>query len=206
MTAASKQSEDCAKLIYMSGPELYTYVFAKKEPEVYALITLFFENPNTLFSRQNAIIDQEDGKARGILVAYPAEDMKKMSLSMLKLLNQMFRQYSLRDFIKMLFRMKLNRHFPGTGKDEYFIANIAVFEDFRGQGIATNMLKRAEAAALEKGINKLSLYVETDNPRAKRVYEHFGFKETKKTLLPKSYHKHHLYGFYKMVKEIKSDK
>jgi ribosomal protein S18 acetylase RimI-like enzyme len=87
-------------------------------------------------------------------------------------------------------------------KDELFISNLAVFEEYRGKGIAVKLLEKAEEMATEKGLNKLSLYVETDNSHAKRVYEKFGFQEVKKSMLPQEFHKHNLFGFYKMRKVI----
>lgn len=88
------------------------------------------------------------------------------------------------NFFSILFRLSFNRYLPGTEDDELFISNLAVFEEYRGQGIAVKLLEKAEEAAVEKGLKKLSLYVETDNAHAKRVYEKFGFKEVKKVILP----------------------
>ena len=106
------------------------------------------------------------------------------------------------NFVRMLFRFKLNMHFPGTDNDEFFVSNLAIFEEYRGMGIATKLLNKAEEMAAAKGLNKLSLYVETDNHHAKTVYEKRGFQEVKKAVFPKSYNKHNLYGFYKMLKVI----
>ena len=106
------------------------------------------------------------------------------------------------NFIKMMFRLRLNKYFPGTENDEFFISNIAVFEEFRGKGIAVKLLQKAEEIALEKGLSKLSLYVEIDNSHAIRVYEKFGFHEVEKLMLPEKYNKYNLYGFYKVMKRI----
>ena len=106
------------------------------------------------------------------------------------------------NFLKMAFRMRLNKHFTETKSDEFFISNLAVFEEYRGKGIALKLLQNAEKMAIDKGINKLSLYVESDNQHAKRIYKKFGFQEVKKVVLPKKYYQHDLFGFYKMIKQI----
>ena len=89
-----------------------------------------------------------------------------------------------------------------TENDELFIANLAVFREYRGRGIAGKLLGRVQESAREKGLAKLSLYTEIDNDRAIGVYEKFGFKKDKKAVFPKKYHRHNIIGFYKMVKII----
>ena len=67
--------------------------------------------------------------------------------------------------------------------------------------IGVQLLQAIQKTAVEMGYNKLSLYVEMDNLHAKQIYEKFGFIEAGKTVLPNRYHKHGLYGFYKLVLE-----
>ncbi len=64
------------------------------------------------------------------------------------------------------------------GKNEqFFISNLAVFEEYRGKGIALKLLQNAEKMAIDKDINRLSLYVESDNQHAKRIYDKFGLNQ-----------------------------
>ena len=196
------ESDDCAKLIYISGPELYGYIFIEREPKIYKYIKLLYEKPGNLYSKDNIIVEEENGKIRGLLLGYPASDMKKLAIQMLKCIKGMFMICGLLNFIKIVFRFKLNIYFPGTENDEFIISNLAVFEEYRGEGIAVKLLEKAEEMALAKGLNKLSLYVEIGNSRAIRVYEKFGFQEVKKVVLPKKYNKHNLFGFYKVIKKI----
>ena len=198
----NNEADDCAKLLYISGPELYSYIFVEREPKVYDLIKFLYNTPGSMIAKDKAFIEEENGRIRGLILAYPASDMKKMAMPMLKSIKGLLRINGLVNLLKMLYRLKLNRHFPGTKNDELFISNLAIFEEYRGKGIATKLLDKAEEMAIEIGLNKLSLYVETDNLHAKRVYEKRGFQEVKKTVLPESYNKYNLYGFYKMVKEI----
>jgi ribosomal protein S18 acetylase RimI-like enzyme len=198
----NNEADDCAKLIYISGPDLYSYSFVTGVPKAYQFIKFIYNRPGTLFAKENVVIEEENGMIRGLILAYPASDTKKMAIPMLKSIKGLWRINGLINFLKMVYRLKLNRHFPRTKNDELFISNLAVFEEFRGKGIATELLNEAEEMAVAKGLNKLSLIVETDNRHAKRVYEKRGFQEVKKAVLPASYNKYNLYGFYKMVKEI----
>ena len=196
------ESDDCVRLIYISGPDLYSYIFVEREPKIYEFIRLLYNTPSNLYSKDNVVVEEENGKIRGLLLAYPARDMKKMAIKMFKLIKGILRISGLLNFLKMVFRLRLNKYFPGTENNELFISNLAVFEEHRRKGIATKLLKKAEEIAIEKGLNKLSLYAEIENYHAIRVYEKFGFQEIKKVLLPKKYNKHNLFGFNKMIKVI----
>jgi len=194
--------DDCVKLIYISGPHLYSFIFVESEPKIYELLKLLYEQSGNVYSKDNVVIEEENGTIRGLLLGYPARDMKTQSMQMLKSIKGMFVISGVLNFTKMLFRLSLNKYFPGTEHDEFFISNLAVFEEFRGKGIAVKLLQKAEEIALEKGLSKLSLYVEIDNSYAIRVYEKFGFHEVKKVVLPEKYNKYNLFGFYKMSKVI----
>jgi len=194
--------DECVKLIYISGPHLYSYSFIETEPKIYEFFKLFCKNPGNIYSKENVIVEEENDTIRGLLLAYPAGDMKKLANKIIKYTTGIIRISGLLNFLKMLFRLRLNKYLPGTEDDEFFISNLAVFEEHRGKGIAKKLLTKAEEMAVEKGLSKLSLYVETDNSHAKRVYEKFGFEEVKRVVLPEKYNKHNLFGFYKMVKII----
>ncbi|MFC2069602.1 GNAT family N-acetyltransferase [Chloroflexota bacterium] len=198
----NNESDDCARLIYISGPHLYSYSFIEKEPEIYELFKLFYKQPGNAYSKENVVVEEENGKIRGLILAYPASDMKILTMKTLKCIKGMFMIAGVLNFIKMLFRLRLNTYLPGLENDEFFISNLAVFEEYRGKGIAVKLLEKAEEMAIEKGLNKLSLYMEIDNSQAERVYEKFGFREVKKVVLPEKYNKHNLFGFYKMLKTI----
>ncbi len=58
-----------------------------------------------------------------------------------------------------------------------YISDIAVDTTFEGQGIGRILLDKAEAWAREQGCSLLTLYVFSNNSRARKVYEKLGFKE-----------------------------
>lgn len=196
------ESDNCVRLIYISGPYLYSYSFIRREPKIYEFLQLFFKNPGTMLSKEHVFVEEENGTIRGLILTYPARDMKQMGKNMLKFLKEMYTISGFFNFFKILFRFKMNFHFPGTKNDELFISNLAVFKEYRGKGIAVKLLDKAEELAREKNLTKLSLYTEIDNHHAIRVYEKYGFQKVKKAVLPKKYNKHNLFGFYKMIKGI----
>lgn len=197
-----EEATNCAKLTYIAGPDLYSYLMVQKEPKIYDLLNILYKNPGNPAAKENVIVEEESGTIRGLIRVCPASYLQQSPKNILKMTKEILRLNGLINFVKMAFRIKLNRYMSEVEDDEFFIVNLAVFEKYRRQGIARKLLEQAEEMAREKNLNNLSLYVEINNPHAKKVYEKFGFKEVKKEVLPKKYHKHNLFGFYKMVKEI----
>lgn len=59
--------------------------------------------------------------------------------------------------------------------DTLCVNRIAVFPEFRKNGIATRLLEKAKQAAAIKEIGELSLEVRASNTAARSLYEKFGF-------------------------------
>ena len=69
--------------------------------------------------------------------------------------------------------------------DSYYICSMAVFDEYRGAGIGSELLEEAERRCRGHGLNKLSLLVFDENPGAKRLYERNGYvEENRGTLVP----------------------
>jgi ribosomal protein S18 acetylase RimI-like enzyme len=64
-----------------------------------------------------------------------------------------------------------------NGKKVAYISDIAVDTAFEGRGIGHILLDKAEEWAREQGCSMLTLYVFSNNSRARKVYEKLGFKE-----------------------------
>jgi ribosomal protein S18 acetylase RimI-like enzyme len=198
------ESDECVRLIYISGPNLFSYIYIEKEPKIYDILKTFFNRRGTTFTRKNIIVEEENGKIRGLIIAHPVGDLHKLVITELKCIKEMNRGLFnfLKTLFKMFFRLKVAIYYPRLKKNELFICNLAVFKEYRGKGIASKLLKKTEEIAIKKGLNNLSLYVEIDNDIAIRFYKKYGFQEVKKAVFPKRYNKHYLFGFYKMVKII----
>ena len=57
------------------------------------------------------------------------------------------------------------------------ILGMGVIESCRGRGIGKALMGATLQAAKERGFTRIELSVRVDNPRAKRLYEQFGFTE-----------------------------
>lgn len=109
---------------------------------------------------------------------------------------------SLYYFLKVFSRLLTALKYPKIENDEYYISNLAVYSEFRGQGIGKKLLKAMEERVKDSGYSKLSLFVELDNNGAIKLYEKFGFKITKSVTFPPKLKERGLEGLHKMVKEL----
>ena len=66
--------------------------------------------------------------------------------------------------------VKLEAQVPGS----WYINAVATFEEFRGRGIATLLLRHAEEQAHQAACNTLSLIVASENINAVKLYEKLG--------------------------------
>ncbi|CAM4448969.1 GNAT family N-acetyltransferase [Paenibacillus tarimensis] len=195
------ESADCIKLIYMSGPELFSYFFIEREPEVYRYINVFYTKPDVMFSSENVWVKVENDKVCGLLLSLPSKVMKQTEKNMMKYGKELTKTVGLRNSIRMMLRSGLQKYLTSVNHDdEYYICNLAVSEAYRGRGFGVELLHKAEELAKEQGFSKISLAVELRNSDAKRIYEKFGFRQTAGVEFPRKYHKHSIDGFYKMVK------
>ncbi len=69
-------------------------------------------------------------------------------------------------------------------KCDFYLAGIAVDEEFRGQGVGSLILDKAINIARKKGCKRVVLDVSLDNIGAKRLYENTGFKVFNKRSYP----------------------
>lgn len=64
-----------------------------------------------------------------------------------------------------------------TSQDEGELTNFAVLPTEQNKHIGTKLLSFALTYLLNQGIKKITLEVSTQNPKAKKLYTNFGFKE-----------------------------
>ncbi|KAF3763708.1 hypothetical protein M406DRAFT_323265 [Cryphonectria parasitica EP155] len=89
-------------------------------------------------------------------------------------------------------------HSPPTRRG--YIAMLAVSSTFRGQGVATALVKKAIDAMAERNADEVVLETEETNKPAMRLYERLGFLRSKKL------HRYYLNGnsAYRLVLLLKS--
>jgi len=198
--AIPEDKDACAQLLYLSGPQMFSYFLVARPPKIYRLLEVFYTKPAVLFSYEKAVVKEENSIICGMVLGYPVLEMKTLSENMIKYGSEIIRINGLLATLKTLVRSGLEKYIQIASDDEYYISNLAVFEAYRGRGYATELLHVAEKEAKRHGLAKLSLFVEYYNKHAKNVYEKFGFVEEQSVTFPEKYKRHNLDGIYKMVK------
>lgn len=110
------------------------------------------------FSYTNARICVENGGVQGMVVAYRQPD--SISVGDLSQFPGVVRPL-----------IELEAQAPGS----WYVNAIAVYEDFRGKGIARKLMECSEEQARSEGCDSMSLIVASENSNAKKLYEYLGF-------------------------------
>ena len=136
-----------------------------KLEEVKDLFTALSAREDSQYSWKNALkaIDDE-GHPMGFIIGYDGA-----------------RLYELRKAFMDLAKERLGYEFPGGLKDEtdpseFYLDSLAVYPQYRGQGVGAALINAMAQRA--KSIGKpLGLLCDKTNDRARRLYEHLGFKK-----------------------------
>jgi ribosomal protein S18 acetylase RimI-like enzyme len=155
--------EDCydiARLFKIASGGVAEYTWATMQVDYPGLSPIEigerrYASDNTVFTYKNAIVASQDGQVMGVLVTFPiVDEVDEPSEAE----DQVLAPYSLEA--------------PGS----WYICAMALFPEFRGQGLGTKLLAIARSQAQDKGFNQLSLLVFEQNSEAARLYERHGFK------------------------------
>jgi ribosomal protein S18 acetylase RimI-like enzyme len=204
MNQPDKLMRSYAELIILSGPELFAYIYNKHGEELVNWIMSYIANEDSSFHTSYITGDLKNDSVRGIILTIPVTVLKQKSKSEVKLIRQNttgsfgFAVY----LLKIMWRMRLTLHYPKLNDDEVFVSNLAVYDDNRRQGIGGRLLTAAEEKAKAEGYGRMSLFVELNNDKAMRLYQKHGYEIVSKKVFPKTYQKYHLYGLYKMAKNV----
>ncbi|MDM5153969.1 N-acetyltransferase [Bacillus sp. DX1.1] len=140
------------------------------EMEVLAGLESWFSKKGNRLSYENCFVEEQDGTAVGIIVAYHGSDAEQLDTPIIKHLrkNQQDSTITLEKEADL---------------DEYYIDTLSVSKAYGGQGIGSKLIKAAEIAAYEKGYEKIALLVNLENKRAFSLYKKLGYQEDKTVML-----------------------
>lgn len=155
------RKEDCATiaaLYRVASAGLADYFWTNiTEPEE-SILTVGrrrFERDDSVFSYRNCTVVEDEGKAVGMLFAFPMHAQSSGEES---------------DPVLVPYR-KLRED------NSYYICGMALSPEYRGHGIGARLLTLAEKHARDEGFEKLSLMVFEQNAGAKRLYDRVGYRE-----------------------------
>ena len=124
------------------------------------------------FSYRNSIIAELSGETAGCLIGYAlAKEPEKTDLSSIPPI-----------FVPL-------QELEELAADSWYINVVAVNPEFRGRGVGSRLLERAEQAASEADKPEVSLIVADANVGARKLYARAGFSElAKKPMVKEQWH------------------
>ena len=128
--------------------------------DFHILMTRLVEEDNSQYSYKNAIVAMTGGEVAGVLVGYDGKDLSELRKAFINGACSMLGQ----DFSNIA---------DETNENEFYIDSLCVKKEFRGQGIATKLLKHT--LKLHKN-EPVGLLVDFTHPDAERLYLSLGFK------------------------------
>lgn len=187
-----------SRLIYLSMGELADYLFGRASLSVYEILAGLFLLRGNRFSWNIADLAEWNGEPVGMLVSYPGWEFTRremaIGLGLLKLCG-------IWDVLRLSVRALSIANGVETYRDEYYLANMAVFPDFQGRGIGSGLLAYAEDKARQAGLKKCSLIVDIDNPAAQRLYKRREYRVVFTKTYPGTAENAHA-GYHRMIKEL----
>jgi len=159
---------DCrtiASLYSISSDGVADYIWSKMAgpgEDILDIGQTRYERENTPFSYQNCTLAEVNNAIAGMLVAFPMWVDGEAAVDTDPVLA------------------------PYSQLEEdasYYICGVALFPEYRGQGIGSRFMQIAEDATRDQGLNKLSLVVFEQNVGAKRLYDTLGYREVSRAAI-----------------------
>lgn len=122
-------------LVILSVPSLIPSLFG---PHTRSLMKHLFEHGSNYFSFEHSIFIEAAGKVAGIALSYCHSQETKAALPSILLLLR----YSIWRAPGQLYNLyKSQRIMSNTVESDYYLSNIAVYQEFRGLGLGTSCLR-----------------------------------------------------------------
>lgn len=125
-------------------------------------VTEMCRREDVLYSWNNTLIAEEDGRPIGALTCYDGARYAALRAVTFPIIAR----NSGKDFSDMEME---------TGPGEFYLDSMAVLPECRNRGVATTLLKAGMARAQQLHIPKVCMVVSPENPNAQRLYESLGF-------------------------------
>lgn len=112
------------------------------------------------FSYKNARVVKLQGNIAGMIISYPLDDPYILS--------------NVEDFPEIIRPLVLlEAKVPGS----WYINAIATKKEYRGQGVASMLMREAESKAISQGVKFMSLIVASENESARNLYLKLGYEK-----------------------------
>ena len=127
--------------------------------QLHESITLIAANEETIYSYENTIVAEIDGKIVGAMCAYDGADYQRLKQPIVDVLGQDCGFAQLKE----------------TEEGEFYLDSVGVLQEYRGRGIASRLINAQCERAASQGHKVAGLIVDVDKPQAEALYARLGF-------------------------------
>jgi ribosomal protein S18 acetylase RimI-like enzyme len=153
----------------IASANYFTWLFGKK---IKIVLEKLYVRKNNLFSYEHCYIVKKDDKIASMVLCYDYLTKKQENLNTGWLL---FRFLNFNILKRLPVLLEMNKTIGQLSEGDFYISNIATFENFRRKGIAKKLLLECEKIALNKNTKRMVLDVEKENIPAISLYESLGY-------------------------------
>lgn len=162
--ARLEDSLSIAKCLFLAMDEIiFQFIGQKNETVALAFLEHFAQSVNNQYSYQNCIVVELDGKVVAAMNSYDGAKLFEL-------------KQPIADYIKTQYKIPFDVE-NETAAGEWYIDSIGVLPESRGLGIGTQLLQLAIKEYVILSHKTLGLLVETNNPKAKKLYLKLGFRK-----------------------------
>ena len=158
--AHKDEASQIAKLFMMAWPvdEILESNGLTRE-KLHKSITLIAANEETIYSYENTIVAEVDGKVVGAMCAYDGADYQRLKQPIVDVLGADSGFAQLKE----------------TEAGEFYLDSVGVLPEYRGRGIASSLFKAQYERAASLDHKVAGLIVDVDKPQAEALYVRLGF-------------------------------
>ena len=122
-------------------------------------ITLVAANEETIYSYENTLVAEIDGKVAGAMCAYDGADYQRLKQPIVDVLGADSGFALLKE----------------TEAGEFYLDSVGVLPEYRGRGIASSLFEAQCERAASLGHKVVGLIVDVDKPQTEALYARLGF-------------------------------
>lgn len=127
--------------------------------QLHESMTAIAARPETIYSYENTIVAEVDGKVVGAMCAYDGADYVRFKQPVVDMLGADSGFAQLKE----------------TEAGEFYLDSVGVLPEFRGRGIASAIFQAQFERAASLGHTQVALIVDVDKPEAEALYRRLGF-------------------------------
>ena len=127
--------------------------------QLHESITLIAANEKTIYSYENTIVAEIDGKVAGAMCAYDGADYQSLKQPIIDVLGPDCGIAKMKE----------------TEAGEFYLDSVGVLPEYRGRGIASRIIDAQSERAASLGHKVAGLIVDIDKPQVEAIYTKLGF-------------------------------